>query len=144
MAKTNNQRIVLDTNVFLVSLVQRFKYHWIFSKLEAGEYDLILSTDIILEYEEKINEKFGLELSESRLEFLLLFPNVELVNPYHNWNLISQDPDDNKFVDAAVSGNADFLVTNDKHFRVLKEIEFPPINVISVDEFQKLLEEESP
>jgi len=56
------------------------------------------------------------------LEFLLLLPNVELVNPYYNWNLITHDPDDNKFVDGAVSGNVDYFVTNDKHFNVLKDI----------------------
>ena len=69
----------------------------------------------------------------------MLLPNIELVNPYYNWNLISNDPDDNKFVDAAVSGNVDYLVTNDKHFNVLKEVEFPPLNVISLQEFEELM-----
>ena len=67
--------------------------------------------------------------------------NVELVNPYYNWNLIPADPDDNKFVDAAVSGNVDYLVTNDKHFKVLKSIEFPPVNVITLEEFGRILTE---
>ncbi len=141
MAKNNKLRIVLDTNVFLVSLVPHFKYYWVFDQLQKGEYDLIVSNEILSEYEEKIIEKFGLEFADARLDFLLLLPNVELVNPYYNWNLISADPDDNKFVDGAISGNADYLVTNDKHFRVLKEIEFPPLQVISLDEFEQLMKE---
>lgn len=139
MTKTNKLRIVLDTNVFLVSLVPHFKYYWVFEALQNREYDLIISNEIISEYEEKIIEKFGLKLAEARLEFLLLLPNVELVNPQYKWNLISEDPDDNKFVDGAVSGNVDYLVTNDRHFRVLKEIEFPPVNVITLEEFEKIL-----
>ncbi|MEM6347791.1 MAG: hypothetical protein AAF927_28135, partial [Bacteroidota bacterium] len=88
-----------------------------------------------------IIEKFGLKISESRLDFLLLLENVELVNPSYNWNLIKADPDDNKFVDGAVSGNVDYLDTNDKHFQELKEVHFPPINVISLAEFERIINE---
>ena len=143
MPKINKVKVVLDTNVFVVSLVSWFKYYWVFDNLQSGEYDLVISNEIISEYEEKVIEKFGLELAESRLDFLLLLPNVELVNPYYNWNLIHQDPDDNKFVDAAVAGNVEYLVSNDKHFRVLKNIEFPPVRVITVDEFEKVLKEKN-
>lgn len=141
MEKLNKLRVILDTNVFLVSLVPHFKYYWVFEKLVQGSYDLVLSNEILSEYEEKIIEKFGLKISESRLDFLLLLENVELVNPYYNWNLIKADPDDNKFVDGAVSGNVDYLVTNDKHFQVLKEVDFPPINVISLAEFERIINE---
>lgn len=134
-------RVVLDTIVFLVSLVPRFKYFWVFDSLLQEKYELIISNDILTEYEEKITEKFDLDLAESRLNFLPLLSNVHLVKPYYNWNLITQDPDDNKFVDAAVSGNADFVVTNDKHFRVLKEVGFPKVEILTIDEFKLLLEE---
>ena len=122
----------------------QFKYYWLFDALQNREYDLVISNEIISEYEEKIIEKFGLELAEARLEFLLLLPNVEWVNPYYNWNLISEDPDDNKFVDGAVSGNVDYLVTNDRHFRVLKDVKFPPIHVVTLEEFEKILRKEGP
>ncbi len=52
--------------------------------------------------------------------------------------MIQSDPDDNKFVDCAVAGNVDFLVTNDKHYNILKTIGFPPINVISLEEFEEI------
>ena len=51
----------------------------------------------------------------------------------------SCDPDDNKFVDCAVSANADYIVTNDRHFNVLKGIYFPQVNVIDIDTFKRLL-----
>lgn len=45
--------------------------------------------------------------------------------------------DDNKFVDCAVSGNADFLVTDDKHFNLVKKINFPLVNIIRTEDFLK-------
>jgi predicted nucleic acid-binding protein len=47
--------------------------------------------------------------------------------------------DDNKFVDCAIAGNADYLVSNDKHFNCLKNIEFPKLNLLNIDEFMDLL-----
>jgi predicted nucleic acid-binding protein len=53
--------------------------------------------------------------------------------------LITVDPDDNKFVDCAVAANADFICTEDKHFKVLKKVPFPPVKVISADDFVEIL-----
>jgi len=39
-------------------------------------------------------------------------------------------------VDVAIAASADFLVTNDRHFDVLKQVEFPRVPIIS---FQDLL-----
>ena len=76
-----------------------------------------------------------LETAENTVEALLKLPNVLLVNVFYNWNLITTDPDDNKFVDAAIAGNASYLVSNDKHFEVLSTIDFPKVNIISLPDF---------
>ena len=52
--------------------------------------------------------------------------------------LITTDVDDNKFADAAIAGNADYLVTEDKDFNELKSISFPKMQVISLKEFKAL------
>ena len=57
--------------------------------------------------------------------------------------LIVADPDDNKFVDCAISANAEFIVTNDSHFDVLSAIPFPQVAVKSIDEFLADLQEEN-
>ena len=54
-------------------------------------------------------------------------------------NLISVDPDDNKFVDCAVAANAKFVVTDDGHFDLLKQIDFPKVNIIGLDDFIRTL-----
>ncbi len=48
--------------------------------------------------------------------------------------------DDNKFVDCAIAANAHFIVTEDKHFKILSEIPFPKVNVISAKDFKKQIE----
>jgi len=63
-------------------------------------------------------------------------PNVKKINVYYNWNLIEADSDDNKFVDCAVSANATGVVTQDKHFNVLRNIDYPNITLISINDFK--------
>lgn len=74
------------------------------------------------------------------MELLDNLPNIEHITNYYRWELIEQDYDDNKFVDCAIACNAQYLATNDKHFNVLQGIEFPKVNVITVDEFIFIIE----
>lgn len=67
--------------------------------------------------------------------------SARLATVYYNLHLIIADVDDNKFVDCAFAANADFIITNDSHFNVLKNIDFPSIPTLRIDEFKKLLEE---
>src|SRR4030042_5237354 len=112
--------IVLDTNILLAVLPEISKYHIIFQKLVNEEFDLFISNEILLEYEEIISKKTNQIIAKKTTRLLLELPNIYEIIPYYRWNLINIDPDDNKFVDCAVSGNADYLVTNDKHFDILK------------------------
>ena len=41
------------------------------------------------------------------------------------------------YVDCALNAGADFIITNDKHFNILKDINFPKMNVIDIDTFMK-------
>jgi uncharacterized protein len=66
-------------------------------------------------------------------------PKTYFINSvYYKWELISEDKDDNKFVDANIASNADYLVTNDRHFNVLKDIDLPFVNIINIDAFLNL------
>ena len=133
-------RLVLDTNVLLVSVSSRSRYHWIFQALLAGDYLLLLSNEILTEYEEILSEKLDVETARNVVRTLLLLPNVEWVTPFYKWNLIQNDPDDNKFVDCAVAAGAHAVVTHDRHFSVLADIEFPKLRAIDVATLQEILE----
>lgn len=135
----NRLRIVLDTNVFLVSLAENYKYHVIFKAILENKFDLFVSNEILTEYQEVIQSRYGLTKTDAALDFLLLLSNVNQITPYFNWQLIERDKDDNKFVDCALAANCDFLVTNDKHFNILKEVEFPKLKTIKAEEFIEIL-----
>lgn len=132
-------RVVLDTNVLLVSISSRSVYHWIFQKLLYGEYKLFITNDISTEYEEIITNKYNSTVAKNVVRTLMLLANVYKVDIYYNWNLIDNDADDNKFVDCAIAANAHILVTQDRHFDILENIDFPKVAVIGVKEFEKII-----
>jgi uncharacterized protein len=131
--------IVLDTNVLLVSIPTKSLYRPILDALIEGKFDLILSNDILTEYIEVLERKTNTIVANNIGEMLLNLDNLKKVEVYFEWKLIDKDPDDNKYVDAAIVGGADYIVTNDQHFNQLNAVEFPKLNVISIDEFLNLL-----
>ena len=127
--------VVLDTNILLVSIPSKSIYRPIFDALINGDFNIVLSNDILSEYIEVIERKTNTIVSNNIAEMLLNLNNLNKVEVYFEWKLIDSDPDDNKFVDAAIVGAADFIVSNDQHFNILKSIDFPIVNVIGIDKF---------
>lgn len=132
-------KVVLDTNAILRSISRRSAFSGILDKLYDGDYELWVTNDILLEYEEKITDIFSKETAELVIGALSLLPNVKKAEIHYHLFLIDVDKDDNKFSDCAFAGNVHYLVTNDKHFNVLSSIPFPSINVISLETFKSIL-----
>jgi uncharacterized protein len=132
-------KVVLDTNIILAAISKSSRYHIIVDFLFNNSYRIVVSNDILLEYEEKLVEKFGFIVSDSFITGLLQSGSVERTDTFFNLHLIKADPDDNKFVDAAFCANANYIVTNAKHFNVLKAADFPSFAVININEFARLL-----
>ena len=133
-------RVVLDTNVLLVSISRKSRHHPIFNAILDGSIELCISNAILEEYQEIIGREWSPTVAENITEVLLKSPSVLRFDPHYNWVLIKDDPDDDKFADCAVASSAYFLVTDDGHFKVLKDRTFPPINVISAEDFLDFLE----
>ena len=110
-----------------------------YEKLLRGAYNLHVSNEILTEYQEQLTTRYDLSFVDANLDFLLLLPNVTLVHPFYRWNLIKDDADDNKFVDCAIASNADYIVTHDRHFRILDQVDFPKVETVNLDEFEKRL-----
>ena len=132
-------KVVLDTNALLRSISRRSPFSVILDKLYEGDFELWVTNDILLEYEEKISDIFSKETAELILGALTLLPNVKKTDIHFQLFLIDKDKDDNKFSDCAFAGNVHYLVTNDKHFNVLGSIPFPKINVVSLEAFKDML-----
>jgi putative PIN family toxin of toxin-antitoxin system len=131
-------RIVLDTNVLLVSISSKSEFHWIFQKMLEEEFEVVISNEILSEYEEVISKKFSVEVASDVIRTLLLLPNIIKGEVYYRWSLLSIDKDDNKFIDCAIACNADFIVTNDDQFNLVKGVPFPPLKIMNINEFKEL------
>ena len=112
-------RVVLDTNSLLSSLARRGSAYPVWKGFQEGRYTLCVTTEILEEYEEVIARKTTPTVAETYIHF----------------GLIEQDPDDNKFVDCAFAAQATYIVSNDTHYDVLKEIPFPKLLVLKLKTF---------
>lgn len=128
-------RLVLDTNSLIQCIAYRSRYHAIWLSLLDGHNELCVTNEILEEYEEILERKVSHELAMLAINVIVNNPYTIFITPYSHFNLITADPDDNKFVDCAIIAGADYIVSEDAHFRVLEEISFPKVRVIRMEQF---------
>ena len=132
-------KIVLDTNCLLRILPKNAKYRCLWDRFLIGEFTLCYTNEVLQEYEEVFSRFYSPNIAELVVETLIKSNNTLQITPDFKWNLITADPDDNKFVDCALNAGVDYIVTNDKHFNILKEIDFPQIKVVDIEVFKQLI-----
>ena len=110
-----------------------------FKSLVDKRYELCVTTDILNEYAEIIEQKMGRDVGESVLGMIENLSNTTFITNYYRFQLLN-DEDDDKFVDCAIAANADFIVSHDKDFNVLRSIDFPSVKVIDTRVFWEILE----
>lgn len=132
-------RAVLDTNVFLSGI------HWVGPSSKVlkewflNKFTLVSSLEINRELFSQFRDfKINMETEEIHFWEDLILEKAVLIIPRIRLNAIKDDPDDNKFIEAALEGKADYIISQDKHLLKLKE--FRKIKIITPDEFVKLLE----
>lgn len=104
-----------------------------------GSYTLCVSNEILEEYVEVIGRNLSPTLADMVAYAILLHKNVERIDPHFRFGLITADADDNKFVDCAIIAGAKYIVTEDCHFNILKEIQFPKVEIVGIDRFAEML-----
>lgn len=132
-------RIVLDTNCLIQILSRHSEFRPVWDSIITGENILCITNEILEEYSEILHRMFGYQFAETVVAALLKSPFVERFSPYYHFNLITADPDDNKFVDCALQTNARYIVTNDHHYDVLQQMKFPVVDIIALKDFLGLL-----
>lgn len=129
------QPIVLDTNCLLQILPSKSKYHAVWNNILDGKVSLCVNTEILEEYEEIIGLKMTPAIAHNVVEAIARLSTTHFQTTYVHFRLIEQDADDNKFVDCAIAANADYIVSNDAHFSILKTISWPKVTVLNIDEY---------
>ncbi|MEK7376608.1 MAG: putative toxin-antitoxin system toxin component, PIN family [Candidatus Margulisiibacteriota bacterium] len=133
-------KLVIDTNVFISGLLNSPKCRRIIEKLQNSSFLLITSSDIL---EELINvlgrPKFRKVISRETIDKLIISIESQaiLVRPSRKINIIKEDPDDNRFIEAALEGKADFIISGDRH--LLKLGKFKNISILTPNEFLLLI-----
>jgi len=130
--------VVLDTNCLLRIISRRGEYYNVWLEFLAGHYNLCVSSEILEEYEEILSIQTSKRVADIVIESILCAPNVKRFDPRYKWKLIEKDPDDNKFVDCAIIANAEYIVSDDRHFDILKTIPFPRVVVKKLAEFAQI------
>lgn len=131
-------RIVLDTNVLIASISQKSSFYWVWEAFIRGKYELFVTTEILNEYAEVIEKFYSVLDANNTITQMLPGKNLIQIIRYYKWQAITQVPEYNKFFDCAVACNAHYLVSEDKHFNILKEILFPSVMRIRTDEFKTI------
>ena len=129
------RRAVVDTNCLLASLNRNSPFHRLYQLFISEAFEWVLSNEILTEYEEILTSHYSAATAQRVTEILLNAPNTSFQEAYYKWQLLAEDPDDNKFADVAVAAGADFLVSNDHHFLPLRQLSFPRIPLVSLPEF---------
>ena len=129
------RRIVLDTNCLLAVLPSQSPYHNVWTDFIEGQLELCVSNEILSEYEEVLSIKTNPAFAEAIIKTLINKRNLIRITPTWRFRLIESDPDDNKFVDCAICGQSELIVSNDKHFDILKYINFPYVKVMRIQEY---------
>lgn len=115
-------KAVLDTNILVSSTIAKGNEFQLLELANEGRYELISSFDILEEFEEVISRaRFG--FTKNVIERIVdnVIEVAKIVDPKEELDVIKEDPDDNKFLECALTGDADYIVSGDDHLLNLKE-----------------------
>ena len=111
-------RAVLDTNVLISSVISTGVPHEIVIKGVGSEYQIVVSVATLTEFRDtllKYPEKFHMDEDDVQQEVETIRYFAEFVDPDEEITAVEDDPDDDKFLEAAVAGNVDYIVSGDRH-----------------------------
>ncbi len=131
--------VVIDTNVFISAVLFRGPTSRLVSLWQKGTISVLMSSAVLKEYARALAyPKFKLTRKEIRgiIEQELL-PYVYPVKVKCSLHVITEDPSDNKFLELAETGKADYILSGDKHLLSLKD--FHGIKIITPAEFFVLM-----
>ncbi len=132
-------RIVADTNIYISALFWRGNPHRLIHLCYEGKAKLVISRQIIEELERILltDEKFKMEREDVALNTEIILSNAELVESNFILNVIKEDPADDRILECAVEGEADYLVSGNKHLLDIKE--FQGIKILTAKQMLDIL-----
>jgi putative PIN family toxin of toxin-antitoxin system len=134
-------KAVLDTNVLISAVIATGTPHEVLLSGYRGEYRIVASVETLAEFRRtlaKYPDRFQLSESEIQREVETVRYFAEFVDPDEDVEAVERDPDDDKFLEAAVAGNVDYVVSGDQHLLELDD--FRGIGIVDPRTFLDELE----
>lgn len=115
--------VVIDTNVYLSGIIFGGTPGKVLELAKDKKIVVFTSPSILLEVADKLNKK--LHWNEEKVETTLkaISKITEVIEPNIKLKAVKEDSSDNKVLECAVTANANYVVTGDKHLLSLKEFE---------------------
>jgi uncharacterized protein len=120
-------KIVLDTNV-IVSMALGGTLGILADEWDRGSFQVVISEPIAAEYAAVLlRPKFNLPRDVVDAVLVYIHRKAEYITPEETITAISSDPTDNRFLECAISGHVEYLVSGDPHLLELKQYRGIPI-----------------
>lgn len=116
-------RVVIDTNVFVSGLLKSDNPPSNVVDLFIEEkINLIISEEVFSEYV-KVLLRPELKVKKDNIIRLIsiFILKAEIIKVKTKLDIIERDPSDNKFLECALDGKVDYIITGDKHLLELKK-----------------------
>jgi putative PIN family toxin of toxin-antitoxin system len=128
------KRVVLDTNVTISAFFWKGHPRTVFELARAGEIILLVNTDMENEFIRVLGyRKFGLSAAQIVPFIENVRASAEFVGIGRKLSVITADPTDNIFLECALNGDADCIISGDKH--LLDLVEYNSIGIFRPKEF---------
>ena len=131
-------KVVLDTNIFISGIFWKGASNKVITNWKEGKFTLVTSLETMSEII-KVLKDFKIKLSDDMIkEWVdLIVRNSIIVEPKEKIDVVKDDTKDNIFIETAVAGNVDYIVSQDNHLLKIKG--FRGIKIITPEEFNTLL-----
>lgn len=129
-------KVVLDTNILVSAFLFKGVPGEVFDLAADGKIQLIISPAILGELSQVFSRKFKMNQSFVKKQIKTISGTGKIIVPKIKINVLKYDPD-NKILEVALAGKADFIITGDKkHLLPLKN--FRHISIITPQEFMEV------
>lgn len=126
-------RVVFDTNVYISALMFGGPPGSLLDLALLQSFLVIISPPLLDELDEKLRLKFEVPAEDTAIIRAKLESIAKIVSPDMVLHVIADDPDDNRVLECAIEGSADYIVTGDRH--LLKLGSYEAISIVTVRQF---------
>ena len=119
--------VVFDTNILFSGIGWQGSPYFCLQMARAGNIRSLTCLEILSEFNEKLKSKMGLTTAEAARAVAEILSFSQLVKIENKLRVIPDDPDDDKVIECAYLGKADFIVSGDRHLLDLENYQEIPI-----------------